>query len=291
MTTDIFATVAALANHAEEALPGSLVIDGRDLTGVLLGDSGAGPHKCLFHYKTGAWLGAVRCGELKLMFDVHGKPGAMYNLTADVSESHALAPTSATYRTQAPVITAARAAQIASVEPVVDQVNLGWDAKYGLCGFPQSKTAFPDSPNCTSDPSLWFPFGSKPPTPAPPPPPSPVQPGAFQGCWWDKGFPAHGGEEPCDLPVVERGGCPRGGMPQQRDAPSHGIAKKMTLELCNVLCNGHGFFGVQNGGTGCFCGDAFGRYGRCGNCSMPCAGNASQTCGGPGANSVYAVTN
>ena len=65
----------------------------------------------------------------------------------------------------------------------------------------------------------------------------------------------------------------------------------MTLQLCNALCTGHAFFGVQNGGTGCFCGARFGSYGRSENCTMPCAGNETQICGGPGANSIFAVDN
>ena len=37
----------------------------------------------------------------------------------------------------------------------------------------------------------------------------------------------------------------------------------------------------------CFCGDSYNKYGAADNCNMACVGNASQTCGGNGANQVY----
>ena len=44
--------------------------------------------------------------------------------------------------------------------------------------------------------------------------------------------------------------------------------------------------------TYCFCGNSYGIYGKSTFCTMPCAGNASQTCGGDSAagknaNDVY----
>jgi hypothetical protein len=66
---------------------------------------------------------------------------------------------------------------------------------------------------------------------------------------------------------------------------------KMALEICESECGGCTFFAVQNGGTGCFCGSEYGRYGESTNCTMPCAGNAHEICGGPGANSIYRVQN
>ena len=60
---------------------------------------------------------------------------------------------------------------------------------------------------------------------------------------------------------------------------------------CNSLCDGYEFFGVQNGGTGCFCGATYGRYGPSAACNMSCAGNLSEICGGAGVNSIYRVAN
>jgi len=276
-TTDIFATMLALAGDAAAAAASPRVIDGLDMSGVLLGNE-TELHDCTYHYKTGAHLEAVRCGHFKLWFDASGKPARLYNLTADVGERAPVNAKSALYAAQVASIGAARAAFLATVVPVADELAKGTDPDLALCGWPDSQTRFPDVPNCTSDPSLWFPFGRPPPTPAPP------VPGAPQGCWWDKGFPDHPSAAPCDLPVVKRGGCPKGGARVGGNAP-------MTLQLCNALCNGHAFFGVQNGGTGCFCGASFGSYGRSHNCTMPCAGNKKQMCGGPGANSIFAVSN
>jgi len=76
-TPDIFATAIAIA---DAKLPTDRVIDGRDLSGVLLRGE-ASPHECLFHYKgspssglppakddpqPGLW--AVRCGAYKAHF-------------------------------------------------------------------------------------------------------------------------------------------------------------------------------------------------------------------------------
>ena len=35
----------------------------------------------------------------------------------------------------------------------------------------------------------------------------------------------------------------------------------MTREECDALCRGYTYMGLQNGGTGCFCGPSYGRYG------------------------------
>jgi hypothetical protein len=140
---------------------------------------------------------------------------------------------------------------------------------------------YPNFPNCTLSPQNWIP-----PWPTPPPAP-PVPAAAFVGCFWDKGYPDHGGKRPCDLPIVKAGNCP-----QQRDAVKRDSQTgMMTLERCQDLCNGHRFFAVQNGGTGCFCGSTFGRYGISTNCTQPCNGDAQEICGGPGCNSIYRTRN
>jgi hypothetical protein len=71
-TYDIFSTVMALAGVP---LPTDRIIDGRDLTPLLLGINTTSPHDCLFIYKGTPGLGcphdkpdcpglwAVRCGE------------------------------------------------------------------------------------------------------------------------------------------------------------------------------------------------------------------------------------
>lgn len=42
-------------------------------------------------------------------------------------------------------------------------------------------------------------------------------------------------------------------------------------------------------GKYCLCGDSYGRYGPSSNCTMPCSGNASVTCGNHLIHDVYKV--
>eukprot|EP00743_Colponemidia_sp_Colp-15_P002761 GILK01002989.1.p1 GENE.GILK01002989.1~~GILK01002989.1.p1 ORF type:complete len:458 (+),score=61.76 GILK01002989.1:59-1432(+) len=69
-----------------------------------------------------------------------------------------------------------------------------------------------------------------------------------------------------------------------------GSSSNMTTEKCQRECGLKGFryAGVQYGDY-CFCGNTVGRYGTTAEiqCSVPCSGNASQTCGGLSSNSVY----
>jgi hypothetical protein len=50
-------------------------------------------------------------------------------------------------------------------------------------------------------------------------------------------------------------------------------------------------FRVPSPPAPCFCGSEYDRHGESTNCTMPCAGNAHEICGGPGANSIYRVQN
>ena len=101
----------------------------------------------------------------------------------------------------------------------------------------------------------------------------------YKGCFHDHG---HGGT--CDLPHIISGHC-RG------DTNKHG-AWAHTVEGCNAMCQQFTYFGVQMGGTGCFCGDSFGSQGKAasnGLCNVTCTGDAKEVCGGPNLNSVWAV--
>ena len=64
----------------------------------------------------------------------------------------------------------------------------------------------------------------------------------------------------------------------------------MTVDKCVYYCADKNFAyaGVQYG-KWCFCGNAPGKKIDPSACSMPCAGNGTQTCGGAWANSVYSV--
>lgn len=68
----------------------------------------------------------------------------------------------------------------------------------------------------------------------------------------------------------------------------------MTVEMCVAFCKGKGFSlaGLEYGKE-CYCDNKFATPSNApqknvfGACNMPCAGNSAQTCGGPGALSVY----
>jgi len=64
----------------------------------------------------------------------------------------------------------------------------------------------------------------------------------------------------------------------------------ISQETCSEFCSNYytPYFGLQNG-TECFCGYSYGSYGPSTSCTVKCAGNPSETCGGVNANSVYRV--
>jgi hypothetical protein len=62
-----------------------------------------------------------------------------------------------------------------------------------------------------------------------------------------------------------------------------------TVEACAVACTGHNFFGVEYGDE-CYCGDAVGKtslLADAADCSMTCAGNATEFCGAGNRLNVY----
>jgi hypothetical protein len=66
----------------------------------------------------------------------------------------------------------------------------------------------------------------------------------------------------------------------------------MTPGFCRGLCTGFKYYGVQNGGNSCFCGNDYGTKGNHkadeSNCKSPCYGDLNQTCGGLNHNAIYA---
>ena len=63
-----------------------------------------------------------------------------------------------------------------------------------------------------------------------------------------------------------------------------------TVQACIAACTsaGYKYAGAQDGNQ-CFCGNSYGSHGTSSNCTMACAGNSSETCGGAWANSVYST--
>jgi hypothetical protein len=64
----------------------------------------------------------------------------------------------------------------------------------------------------------------------------------------------------------------------------------MTATICNGMCQGFKYFGLQAGGE-CYCGNDYGN-GKAPEteCNSPCTGASGEICGGNLRNSIYAVT-
>jgi len=62
------------------------------------------------------------------------------------------------------------------------------------------------------------------------------------------------------------------------------------IEKCVKTCSDKGFFfaGVQDSSS-CYCGNSYGSYGTAITCNSECKSDANQVCGGPSANSVFAI--
>ena len=79
-TMDLMPTLAGLAGSQA---PAERIIDGKDISALLLGEEGArSPHDA-FYYYAGYELRAVRSGQWKL----HAKDGVLYDLEADIGET------------------------------------------------------------------------------------------------------------------------------------------------------------------------------------------------------------
>ncbi len=64
-----------------------------------------------------------------------------------------------------------------------------------------------------------------------------------------------------------------------------------TLESCTTVCKQKGFkYAALQYGIYCYCGNAYGKYGKATNCDVKCGGNSNEICGGSWANSVYDVS-
>nr|BAJ93836.1 predicted protein [Hordeum vulgare subsp. vulgare] len=75
-----------------------------------------------------------------------------------------------------------------------------------------------------------------------------------------------------------------------RDFNESSLYTTQTVDYCVIACgiNGFSYAAIQNGNE-CRCGKSYGSYGRSNICTTRCPGNSNEFCGGPWANSVYAV--
>ena len=76
--------------------------------------------------------------------------------------------------------------------------------------------------------------------------------------------------------------------PPALDGSSYSDSTAMTTSLCYSLCqaDGYPYYGTQYSNK-CFCGDSYDTYGVSTGCTMGCAGDADEICGGSNALSVY----
>ena len=121
----------------------------------------------------------------------------------------------------------------------------------------------------------------------------------YIGCYMD----CSSGQHECnegyrDLPTFfcSNGRTPEGGhCAVDPDLPAgaswYAGGNKMTPSLCNDMCQGFHFFGVQYYNE-CFCGNDYGNQGGKApesECNTPCKGDPSIMCGGGAHSSIYAV--
>ncbi|CAH1776614.1 unnamed protein product [Owenia fusiformis] len=103
----------------------------------------------------------------------------------------------------------------------------------------------------------------------------------------------------CNQSLYKYIGCYKDGThsnPRDLSYPVNGgsaFIRYMTPIMCNERCRnlGYKFAGSQHK-TQCFCGNSFGRYGKApeSECSQPCSGDSTQTCGDGHRNRVYDVS-
>ncbi|KAJ8603804.1 hypothetical protein CTAYLR_000219 [Chrysophaeum taylorii] len=188
-TYDIFATILGAAGIAP---PDDRVIDGVDLRPLFARDGQV--RDCVFIYKgrpdscggdddypscPGLW--AVRCGPYKAHFATSYTAGTcqgahnvsrigssctapvvldtplLFNVEVDPSEKWPIDATSDEYQTALATILAAKTAHETELgEPPRDQILLGSNIDYAVCGCPESQASLPQWPNCTCNPENWL---------------------------------------------------------------------------------------------------------------------------------------
>lgn len=211
-TYDIFPTLLSLAGGAPVT---DRPIDGADLSKLLLSvtPETATAHDCIMFYHhpesnlgpDGAAaltsLSAVRCGAYKVYWFIDSasdqplpqgvtagvqtlQTPVIFDLSTDWSESRPLHPSDPTWAAAKRAALNARLTHLQSLGWAPNQMALGSNIEYAICGDPHSQQKYPQFPNCTLSPQFWSnpicncggrfrnctECPTRPPTPAPSPP-------------------------------------------------------------------------------------------------------------------------
>ena len=159
--------------HGQVPLPTDRVIDGVDITNLLLGRTDTA-HDCIMYYHNAAAINAsgelfaVRCGDHKVYWATHSTinqpwpdgpqdPPLMFDLNLDPGETFPLPSNTSLYKDILHAIAQKRSQHLLTIEIVPDQMAKGSIATYMLCSDPNSQATYPRYPPCTLSPQNWHP--------------------------------------------------------------------------------------------------------------------------------------
>ncbi|ETO34111.1 hypothetical protein RFI_02983, partial [Reticulomyxa filosa] len=179
-TYDIFTTILTIAGAP---IPTDRIIDGEDMSPILF-DHGQSKHQCLYIYGgtpgngtscdgkacAGSYsrcpgLYAIRCGAYKMHWvtkdynetcPTFHDPPLLFNVQWDPSERHPIWPNDARYPNLHTYFENQYTQEMNRYIPVTNEILLGRNQKeYMSCCDPNSKTKYPQYPNCTCTPQNW----------------------------------------------------------------------------------------------------------------------------------------
>lgn len=171
-TMDIHVT---LMKQAGLPLRPGMVYDGIDLEPVVAGTDTVGHDSYFFYHAAQASnasgeLYAVQSGVHKAYWFTYGEdpprphkggrqePPLLFNLDVDGGENSPIDASSQEYQEAMDRIYRARQEHLASIDPnVVDQNGRGSASWAAVCADPDSKSKYPQHPNCTISPANWKP--------------------------------------------------------------------------------------------------------------------------------------
>jgi len=182
-TMDIFVTMINIANATEYLPNDGRLYDGKDMSDIIFDNNGGkSKHDCYYMYggainatdcpfpnvtnpkhEVCSALWAVRCyiDELGGSYKAHWvtrftnqtisvqDPPLLFNIDWDPSEMHPISTKNKHYDSIINYLSQKRNANLATIKPVTNQMLLGQNKDYELCADPDSKSKYPNYPNCT----------------------------------------------------------------------------------------------------------------------------------------------